>query len=233
MRCIIIEDQAPAQRLLQKYIADFGSLQLIGTFSNAIDALAFIKKEHVDLIFLDIHLPKISGIDFLKALHNPPHIILTTAFSDYALESYDFEVVDYLLKPYTFQRFVKAVSRIPSATVDGHLKGEEHIDINRKDLYIKSGHEHIKINTDEIFYIQSDGDYSELFFEHSKILSSETLRDWLSKLDNDVFARVHKSYIVNNAVILKIVGNQIHLSNRKIIPIGRSFKDDFVKRFIR
>ncbi len=110
MNCIIIEDQPPAQRILKKYIQDIGSLHLKATFSDAIQAMEFLKTEAVDLIFLDIHLPKISGIDFLKAMQNPPHVILTTAFPDYALESYEFNVVDYLLKPFSFQRFVKAVA---------------------------------------------------------------------------------------------------------------------------
>ncbi|MGB5228874.1 MAG: response regulator, partial [Eudoraea sp.] len=113
MNCIIIEDQPPAQRILKKFIEDIGSLQLKGVFSDAIQAMEFLKTNSVDLMFLDIHLPKISGIDFLRTMPNPPFVILTTAFSDYALESYDLNVVDYLLKPFSFQRFVKAVSKIP------------------------------------------------------------------------------------------------------------------------
>ncbi|MFT5167549.1 MAG: two-component SAPR family response regulator, partial [Saprospiraceae bacterium] len=112
MNCIIIEDQPPAQRILKKYINDIGSLNLIATFSDALQAMEFLKTEEVDLVFLDIHLPKISGIDFLKTMTNPPNVILTTAFSEYALESYEFNVVDYLLKPFSFQRFVKAVSKV-------------------------------------------------------------------------------------------------------------------------
>ena len=121
MNCIIIEDQPPAQRILKKYIKDIGTLTLKGTFSNAIDATTFLKTASVDLIFLDIHLPKISGIDFLKMQQNPPPIILTTAFADYALESYEFSVVDYLLKPFSFQRFVKAVSKVPVKTTENTI----------------------------------------------------------------------------------------------------------------
>ena len=110
--CIIIEDQLPAQRILKKYIEDIGTLNLLATFSDAIKAIDFIKDHKVELIFLDIHLPKLSGIDFLKTLIDPPKIILTTAFPNYALESYEFDVVDYLLKPFSFQRFIKAVSKV-------------------------------------------------------------------------------------------------------------------------
>ena len=105
IRCIIIEDQPPAQRVLQKYIGEMKSLDLRATFADAIKAMDYLKTEEVDLIFLDIHLPKISGIDFLKALNNKPHVILTTAFSEYALESYEYHVLDYLLKPFTLERF--------------------------------------------------------------------------------------------------------------------------------
>ena len=111
MDCIIIEDQAPARRILEKYISDIGTLQLKAAFTDALSALDFLRNEKIDLIFLDIHLPKMSGIDFLKSLSHPPRIILTTAFQDYALEGYELDVVDYLLKPFSFQRFVKAVTK--------------------------------------------------------------------------------------------------------------------------
>src|SRR5680860_1306938 len=118
MDCIIIEDQAPARRILEKYIADIGTLNLQGAFTDALQAIEFLRENQVDLIFLDIHLPKISGIDFLKSLSHPPQIILTTAFQDYALEGYELDVVDYLLKPFSFQRFVKAVSKVPAHAID-------------------------------------------------------------------------------------------------------------------
>ena len=112
MKCIIIEDQFPAQRILKKYIEDAGSLELIGTFPDALEALEILKLGQVEVLFLDIHLPKLSGIDFLKTLPHPPQIILATAFPDYALESYELNVVDYLLKPFSFQRFIKAISKV-------------------------------------------------------------------------------------------------------------------------
>ena len=154
MNCIIIEDQPPAQRILKKYIEDLGTLKLKATFSNAIQAMDFLKTEEIDLIFLDIHLPKISGIDFLKSLSNPPSIILTTAFSEYALESYEFNVVDYLLKPFSFQRFVKAISKMPTKNI-GQVS--EKLENSKKEIFIKSGYEHIKVIIDnnkiKVFFI--------------------------------------------------------------------------------
>ena len=231
MNCIIIEDQPPAQRILKKYIADIGSLNLKATFSDAIQAMEFLKTEAVDLIFLDIHLPKISGIDFLKTMPHPPHVILTTAFPDYALESYEFNVVDYLLKPFSFQRFVKAVSKVPAKN---QIEPQKEIKENaRKELFIKSGYEFVKIKVDDIIYIKSDADYTELFIPVKKYLSSEPLRYWLENLDGDQFTRIHKSYIVNTAKIEKVVGNQVYLSNNTVVPIGRAFKENFVKRFLQ
>lgn len=226
MTCIIIEDQPPAQRILKKYISDLGTLQLKGTFNDAIQAMSFLKTEQVDLIFLDIHLPKISGIDFLKALPHSPHVILTTAFPDYALESYDLDVIDYLLKPFSFQRFVKAVAKVPVEALS-EIKVTE---LERKEIFIKSGYEHIKINISDILYIQSDGDYTEIYLTHKKLLSSEPLRYWEQVLNDQQFMRIHKSYLIQISKIEKIVGNQVFLLSEHVIPIGRAFREKFIKR---
>jgi DNA-binding LytR/AlgR family response regulator len=230
MTCIIIEDQPPAQRILKKFITDIGTLELKATFSDALKALEFLKSESVDLIFLDIHLPKISGLDFLKVLPNPPHIILTTAFSDYALESYEFSVVDYLLKPFSFQRFVKAVSKI--SVENQLLTGVSENSPFRQDIFIKSGYEHIKITVADILFIKSDSDYTEINLANKKHLSSETLRYWAKELDENVFIRIHKSYLINSTKVQKMVGNQLYLSKNQTVPIGRSYKEYFMKRFI-
>lgn len=226
MTCIIIEDQPPAQRILKKYIVDIGSLELKATFPDALKAMEFLKNETVDLTFLDIHLPKISGIDFLKTMSNPPAVILTTAFSDYALESYEFDVVDYLLKPFSFQRFVKAVNKVPSQSANAAPVNVTSF------IFIKSGYEHIKIDTNDILYIKSDADYTEIHLSNKKYLSAEPLRHWLETLSGQIFIRVHKSFIINGLKIEKIAGNQVYLVGENIIPIGRAFKEDFTKRFL-
>lgn len=231
MNCLIIEDQPPAQRILKKYIEDIGTLNLKGTFSDAIQAMEFLKTEPVDLIFLDIHLPKISGIDFLKTIPHPLHIILTTAFSEYALESYEFNVVDYLLKPFSFQRFVKAVSKIPLKNHGEQKNGST--ENTRETLFIKSGYEHIKISIDEIIYIKSDADYTEIYVPEKKHLTSEPLRYWLECLDQQYFFRIHKSFIINTSKIVKVSGNQVYLINDFVVPIGRSYKEGFAERFLK
>lgn len=232
MDCIIIEDQAPARRILEKYIRDIGTLRLKATFSDAISALEFLQNEQVDLIFLDIHLPKISGLDFLKSLSHPPHIILTTAFQDYALEGYDLDVVDYLLKPFSFQRFVKAVNKAKAV----HQQNDTQVPIadssGTADLFVKSGYEYIKIRVRDILFIKADSDYTEIYLTEKKHLTSESLQHWENFLNENQFTRVHKSYIVNVDKIRKIVGNQIYLVDQHTIPIGRVYKEPFMAKFV-
>ncbi|HET8737691.1 MAG TPA: LytTR family DNA-binding domain-containing protein [Pricia sp.] len=245
IRCIIIEDQPPAQRVLQRYIDDMDTLELKSVFADALKAMDFLKNEPVDLIFLDIHLPKISGIDFLKALPHKPHVILTTAFSDYALESYEYQVVDYLLKPFSFERFVKAVSKVPlspgesarkseyNATIDPVKNGSSRNHSIPEIIFIKSGYEHLKIRVADIQFIQSEADYTEIFTKEKKHLTSHSLKHWLGTLSDARFVQVHKSYIVNVTKIMKVSGNSIFFDKDTLVPIGRAFKDDFTERYLK
>lgn len=233
IQCIVIEDQPPAQRVLKKYIADMGNIELKATFADALQAIDFLKTENVDLIFLDIHLPKISGIDFLKTLDQHPYVILTTAFSDYALESYEYNVVDYLLKPFSFERFVKAVSKLRTLqTEKSNAKRLKQNEDYSNVLFIKSGYEHIKIDIDEICFIRSDADYTEIHVTHIKYISQEPLRHWEDYLNPKVFVRIHKSYILNISKIQKITGNRVLLEEKKVLPIGRAYKDNFMKQVL-
>ncbi|MDW7691801.1 response regulator transcription factor [Flammeovirgaceae bacterium SG7u.111] len=230
-QCIIVEDQPPAQRILKKFISDIGSLELVGTFPDALQALEFLKTESVELVFLDIHLPKLSGIDFIKSLTNPPHIILTTAFSDYALKGYDLNVVDYLLKPFSFNRFVQAVSKVPE-------KWTNAADTNQKErepetIFIKSGYEHIKLHITEILYIKSDGDYTEIYLPERKLLSSLPIKHWAEKLADQQFVQIHKSYIVNMLKATKVAGNQVFIGKDIALPIGRAYKNAFAQRYLK
>lgn len=233
MNCIIIEDQPPAQRILKKFIADVGTLTLKKVFPDAISAMEFLKNEKVDLMFLDIHLPKISGMEFLKTLPNPPHVILTTAFADYALEGYDLNVVDYLLKPFSFQRFLQAISKVPrTAQTEGRGKVALENTL-KKEIYIKSGHEHIKIRISDIILIHSDADYTEIHTHKRKLLSNEPLRYWLQELEGHHFFRIHKSFILNTEKIERISGNLVYLANQNKIPIGRAYKEAFMKSLLK
>ncbi|MEZ5024144.1 MAG: LytTR family DNA-binding domain-containing protein [Chitinophagales bacterium] len=226
MNCIVIEDQPPAQRILKKYIVEVDTLSLQGVFTDAISAMNILKEGHIDLIFLDIHLPKLSGIEFLKSLPTSAHVILTTAFPDYALESYELNVVDYLLKPFSFQRFVTAVSKVlvQNAT-DRNLASN-----SKKEIFVKSGYDIVKVDVAKIIIIKSDSDYTSLVLVDNEYLSSESLKYWEEEFQENVFVRVHKSYIVNIDMLLKISGNRIILKYGLEVPIGRAFKDNLFNR---
>ncbi|WP_339866076.1 LytTR family DNA-binding domain-containing protein [uncultured Algoriphagus sp.] len=225
MRCIIVEDQQPAQRILKKYIADIGSMTLVGTFGDTFQAMDFLQNESVDLMFLDINLPKLSGISFLKCLSDRPQVIMTTAYSEYALDGYELDVVDYLLKPFSFERFVKAVGKVRR---NSEISGE-----SKKEHFIKIGYEHIRIAFDDIIYLAADGDYCEVCLADKKHLSSEPMKKWLEILDAGEFYRIHKSYVVNSQKIIKLSGNQVHLLDEIVLPIGRTYREEFMERFLK
>ena len=230
MTCIIIEDQPHAQRILERYIGDIDSLELMGTFGDGLSALNFLNGTVTDLIFLDIHLPKLSGIDFLGVLKYHPKIIFTTAFSEYALKGYELDAVDYLLKPFSFKRFLQAVTKAerlitnePKGTPQNEPQREAVLD---KLLFIKSGTEYLKIETNQIKYIQANGDYTTIFTNQSKVMASQSLKHWLQHLASHQFYQIHKSYIVNIHAVRKISGNQVYIDENKL-PIGRTFRESF------
>jgi DNA-binding LytR/AlgR family response regulator len=224
--CIIIEDQEPAQRLIKSYINDVDDLILEQCFSNAISALDYMKSHSVDLILLDIHLPKLSGMDFLEILNPKPIVVLTTAFADYALKSYDFEVTDYLLKPFSFERFMKAIVRVRKQ-LDLNSPENNEQDFSQS-ILVKVGYEHVKISFSEILYIKSDGDYTQVFTNNEKFLVSHTLRFWVENLPFDSFKQVHRSHVVNLKKVEKVRGSML-IVNGYDIPIGRVFKKELVE----
>jgi len=184
-------------------------------------------------MFLDIHLPKISGIEFLKMLKVRPKVILTTAFSNYALEGYELDVSDYLLKPFSFERFVRAVNKT-LMTTGPHPSGSVSPNEDPRkasSAFIKSGAEYINIHFDEILYVKGEGDYTTVHISEKRHLVSHSLKHWATLLPTDSFCQVHKSYIVNVSKISKVIGNQIFLGEQ-IVPVGRTYKDDFSSRFL-
>ncbi len=230
LSCLIIEDQPPAQRILKAFIQDYGTLDLRETFSDPIKAMEFLREEPVDLIFLDIHLPKISGVDFLRSLTHPPAVIFTTAFADYALDGYELNVVDYLLKPFSFQRFVQAMGKVQAQILSHASQSETTGAYTFRTTFIKSGHEHIRIRVEDIIYIHSDADYTEIHLPSKKYLSNEPLRYWMEALPQEEFIRIHKSYIVHLDKVEKVSGNQVYLPGGATLPIGRAYKDGLMGR---
>ena len=233
MTCIIVEDQPPAQRILKKYIQDIGLLELKGVFTDALSAMSFLESEIVDIMFLDIHLPKLSGVQMIKILDRKPNIILTTAFSDYAIDGYELDVVDYLLKPFSFERFVKAVTKVKNKSIPTANAIATSIESpkNANFIFAKAGSEYINVEIPSITYIKADGDYTEVHFGHSKKLINNSLRFWTEQLPEDIFCQVHKSYLVNVSCIEKVSGSQLFIEGQ-YIPIGRTYKEAFFEKHL-
>jgi DNA-binding LytR/AlgR family response regulator len=231
IRCVVIEDQAPAQLILQKYIGKTETVVLERIFTDVLEAKAYLDETPVDLIFLDINLPRISGIDFLRTEINPPLTVLTTAYSEFALECYQYRVADYLLKPFSYDRFLQAIDKVmtmirPLQTVETQ---EGQMD---KYVLVKASHELLKIKKEDIIFIQSDSDYTEVVTTSTKYLTSDSLKEWTAKLTGD-FYQVHKSYIVNTAHVRKISQNKVHLTSEYLVPIGRVFKRQFLEQVVQ
>lgn len=231
--CIIVEDQLPAQRILQRYIERLPELQLVESFTDPLKALAFMRKRNIPIVFLDIHLPNITGMELLKILPYPSKIILTTAFSEYAIDGYEFDVADYLLKPISFDRFIRAVSRVISSLENVSTSHAEPVDSSTATgtdyVFIKSDRMIIKIECQNIRFIKAEDDFTRVFLDGKSHLLSNTLRFWREILTQNDFVQIHRSYIVNLKCIQKIVGNQVYLEEERL-PIGRSFKDAFMHK---
>ncbi|MEW7291308.1 LytR/AlgR family response regulator transcription factor [Aquimarina sp. 2304DJ70-9] len=239
MRCIIIDDEPLALGIIKSYCEDIGTLEIVGTFINPLEAIPFLSDANVDLVFSDIEMPQINGIDFIKTLDHKPLFIFTTAYSQYALEGFEINAVDYLVKPIPFPRFVKAVNRakeiyelkkvnkpssqesLPDLTI---VSGADEF------VFIKSDYDTIKIKLEDIKYVQGLKDYLKIYIAEEKpILTLMTFKDIQSKLPEDQFLRVHRSYIVNIRSINSIQRSKIIIDGVRI-PIGDSYKNDFMKR---
>lgn len=231
MNCIIIEDQLSAQRILKKYIADVGSLNLVGVYSDALEAINELDAKNVDLIFLDIHLPKLSGMDFLRSLKDPPQVVLTTAFQEFALEGYELDVVDYLLKPFSFHRFVKAVAKVQQAEETNPPQAAQSKAAPMEEIFVRSGYDHIRISISEIDFLRTDNDYTEIHLSSKRILSAEPLKTWEERLSSMQFPRIHRSFMVNVAKVRRISGNRLILLDGTELPIGRVYKNSFMDRY--
>ncbi len=231
MNCLIIEDERPAQRVLEQFIKNSPNLVLKSVFKTAMDAQSTLNQGGTDLIFLDINLPLISGIALLKSLKNPPLVIVTTAYSEYALESYELDVVDYLLKPFSFERFVKATNKAFKLSDAAKNTSIEEVQISVNEQIIVNVDKVLyQLNMQDICYIASDKDYVCIYTLQRKYVFLDSLKNWEEKLKDKGFCRVHKSYLVNLGHISKVEGNMICLDGHEL-PIGRSYRNQFMSFF--
>ena len=224
INCIIIDDEPSSQTVLKKFIADVGFLNLSGICNNAIEAIQLLDtKQNIDLMFLDINMPKISGLTFYKSLQNPPDVIFTTAYSQYAIDGFEVNAIDYLLKPFSFDRFLTAINKV----ID-KKSTKEDISTENPFLLIKSNKTIHKINPNSIEHIEAYGDYVKVHLKDSFILTNSTFSSILKKLKNHGFIQTHKSFAINLEKINRISGNQIFIRTN-IIPIGQKYKPEFLK----
>lgn len=220
LTCLIVDDEPIARDIIRQFVEDAPGITSIGECSNALELMEVLKEKRVDLIFLDIQMPKLSGIDFLRTQSVQPSVILTTAFPEFALDGFELNVVDYLLKPIAFPRFLQAVEKVKKAA------GKQEVS-----LTVKTDGKSYRINISEVLFVESKGDYLQLHLSDQKIMVYMTMKKLL-EVSGTQLIRVHKSYSVSLQAINFVEGNMIHLGTSQI-PIGASYKEAFQEKWGR
>jgi DNA-binding LytR/AlgR family response regulator len=222
--CIIVEDEPLAAEILQDYVKQVPFLNMKGICSDALFAIELLKKEKIDLIFLDIHLPKLKGLDFLKTLTNPPKIIITTAYHEYALKGYEYNVLDYLLKPVEFSRFLLAINKFTAKPEQDTIVVTEINKPEREYIFFNVSKKKVKIFLDEILYVESLKEYIRVVTKSKSVLTKFQLGQIEDVLSKNNFLRVHRSFLVAKDKIDAYTATDIEI-NGKLIPVGRSYKE--------
>ncbi|NER13438.1 response regulator [Leptobacterium flavescens] len=224
IKYLIIDDEFVAHDIIKGYCDLLPNMKLMKNCYDALEAFEYLAKDEVDLIFLDLNMPKLKGFEFLKTLPSPPKVIVTTAYKEYALEGYELNITDYLLKPFGFERFLKAINKaigsagkLPTPTVSGEPVPET------KSIFLKSDKKYIQVNIDDILYIEAAGNYTKVFTQTEMITVREKISDLLGSFSGDDFMQVHKSFAVAVKHIKSIEGNRIFIGEH-IVPIGKLYK---------
>ena len=226
-KCLIVDDEQLARQLIEGYVARIPGLELVDSCKNPLEALDRIQNESIDIVFLDIQLPELLGTEFVKLLRKPPAIVFITAYRDYAIQSYELDVVDYLLKPIAFERFMlsvnRAIERIQLTAVEENVAEQSFITVN-------ANHRIYKLNYDDIIFIEGLGEYVTFHTSDKKLIVLESLKKLAEVLPPSLFIRTHRSYIINKSKIESLYGNQIEIQDQ-LIPIGKTYKDVVSKLF--
>ncbi|MGD1947868.1 MAG: LytR/AlgR family response regulator transcription factor [Croceivirga sp.] len=232
--CLVADDEPIARQILENYISEIPYLTLKGSCINAFEVIAFFQNDWVDVLFLDINMPKLSGLSLLKTLRRKPHVVLTTAYPEYAVQGFELSVTDYLLKPFSLERFLQAISKVQSLVetsktpvLDKSVPKQEH----GESIFVKSDKKLVKVKLDAVSHIEAYGNYIKLF-SNEMILTPMTLTELMGKLSEN-FIRIHKSYVINFNFLKMIDGNQVILENNVRLPIGKSFRNDLLERITK
>jgi DNA-binding LytR/AlgR family response regulator len=224
IRCIIVDDEPVARKIIREFVEQIPFLELAGEFENAFKAETFLAQSKVDLVFLDIEMPKLSGLEWLKRSAVNPMVILTTAFPEYALEGYELDIIDYLLKPIAFSRFLKAVHKAKdyATLMDGSAQQAPSW------LFVRSERRIERIELNDILYVESMGNYVNIYTENKKIIAYLTLKSLESQLPAREFIKIHQSYLVDFSRISAIEGNMVNIKN-KSLPISRNYRESVMQ----
>ncbi|POY36466.1 DNA-binding response regulator [Solitalea longa] len=233
INCLIVDDEPPALDVLQKYIEAVPNLQLTGSCINCVEALRYLQGEKVDLLFLDIKMPQLLGTDFVRTLKNPPKIIFTTAFRKYAVEGFELDAVDYLLKPISFDRFIKAVNKVmqtqlPSNGGNSEINNNGSNNKNEAFIYFRADRKMIKVLLKDILFVESLKDYIRVITRSKQIITKLSISALESMLPEDQFIRIHRSYLVAIDKIDSFTADDIEIE-KKELPIGRMYQHEINK----
>lgn len=222
--CIIVDDEPLAIRVLEKYIATIPYLQLIQSFDNPLAAMRFLQKARIDLIFLDINMPELSGINLVKALRKPPLIVFTTAFPNHAVQGFELDAIDYLVKPFSKERFLKAIQKVGLSLEKAPTKNTV-----ATHLTIRADRKLYRIPFEDILYCQAYGDYVKVITSDKPLLPKTSLSKLSEQLPHDLFIRIHRSYLIAWNQVKYMEGNQVKIGD-VLIPIGQQYKDQLLER---
>jgi len=230
INCLAVDDEPPALQVLEKYISSVQSLELVGTCADAVEALNFIRQRPVDLIFLDIQMPQILGTDFLRTLKKPPKVIFTTAFRKFAVEGFELDAVDYLLKPISFERFLKAVNKVMDASLNGTLLVEAEPKRTTTDnhIYLRSDRKMIKVALSDVLYIESIKDYIKVVSASGTVITKQSISSIEETLPKDMFVRIHRSFIIALNKV-KSYTNELVWVGKTELPISRMYRHEVEK----
>ncbi|OUS00112.1 DNA-binding response regulator [Flavobacteriales bacterium 33_180_T64] len=220
---IIIDDEHIAHDIIKKYGDMLPNMQFKAHCYDAIEAIEYLNKHKVDLIFLDLNMPKLKGFEFLKTLVSPPKVIVTTAYSEFALEGYELNIVDYLLKPFGFERFLKAVNKVTAISKHQKELPVKQKEVTTSQLFLRQNKSHIQVEIPTILYIEASGNYTKVVTINDTITIREKISDMIEALPTNGFLQVHKSFAIATTHITSIEGNRIHIG-KHIVPIGKLYK---------